>query len=66
MANLQTSPVAPPSIALALMAFKLAQLRVWGAELVARPVGRDHVDEGTGASLEYYHILRRIEDGEAP
>ena len=57
---------APPSIALALMAWTLAQLRVWGAAIVNRPVPREQVEEGTKASIEYYHILRRIEDGETP
>ena len=57
---------APPSINLALMVWKLAQLRVWGAEILKRPVPRAQVDEKTEASIEYYHILRRIEDGEAP
>jgi len=57
---------APPSIALALMAWKLAQLRVWGAAFLNRPVARDFVDAEARASVEYYHILRRIEDGETP
>ena len=57
---------APPSIALALMAWKLAQLRLWGSAFLNRPIPRDQVEEGTRASAEYYHILRRIEDGEQP
>jgi hypothetical protein len=57
---------APPSINLALMAWKLAQIRVWGAAILARPLPRDQVEEETRASIEFYHILRRIEDGETP
>jgi hypothetical protein len=56
-----------PSINLALMAWKLAQLRVWGAEILSRPVARDQIEPGqTRASIEYFHILRRLEDGESP
>jgi hypothetical protein len=58
---------APPSINLALMAWRLAQMRVLGCNaFLFRPVARDLVDEETRSSTEYYHILRRIEDGEAP
>jgi hypothetical protein len=57
---------APPSIALALMAWKLAQLRVWGAAILNKPVPRDQVEHQTRASTEYYHVLRRLEDGEQP
>lgn len=57
---------APPSIALALMAWRLAQLRLWGEAFLGRPVTRDRVGTDTPASVEYYHILRRIEDGEQP
>lgn len=65
---IKTSPVtAPPSIALAMMAWKLAQFRTLGMfGLLHRPVRREVVDEDTRASAEHYHILRRIEDGEAP
>lgn len=55
-----------PSIGFALMAWKLAQLRVWGAAILDKPVPRDQVEEKTKASVEYYHILRRLEDGETP
>jgi hypothetical protein len=58
---------APPSINLALMAWKLAQIRIFSCYLsLLRPVTRDMVEEGTPGSVEYYHILRRIEDGETP
>jgi hypothetical protein len=57
---------APPSINLALMVWKLAQLRVWGAAILNKPVPRDQVEAQTKASVEYYHILRRLEDGETP
>lgn len=57
---------APPSIALALMAWKLAQLRMhpFVAPNLGEPLRRSDVDDLTPCSVEYYHILRRIEDGE--
>jgi hypothetical protein len=61
---------AAPSINLARMAWKLAQIRAFGSNLfLFRPVERNLVEPGptgTPASLEYYQILRRLEDGEAP
>jgi hypothetical protein len=57
---------APPSIHLALKAWRLAQLRTWGCDLLQKPVLRNQADADTPASVEYYHILRRIEDGEQP
>lgn len=59
---------APPSIALALMAWKLAQLRMhpFVSPCLCEPLEREKVDDLTPCSAEYYHILRRIEDGEAP
>ena len=57
---------APPSINLALKAWRLAQLRTWGCDLLQRPVLRNQACTETPASVEYYHILRRLEDGEAP
>jgi hypothetical protein len=59
---------APPSINLALMAWKLAQTRAmpWVNPSLDRPLTRGAVDDMTPASVEYYHILRRIEDGETP
>ena len=58
---------APPSINLALMAWRLAQIRTLGMNaFLFRPVHRDQLDEELPSSVEYYHILRRIEDGEAP
>ena len=64
----KTSPVSIPSMGLALMAWKLAQIRMqpWVAATLLRPLVRGACDELTPASNEYYHILRRIEDGEAP
>lgn len=57
-----------PSINLALMAWKLAQTRAmpWVTPALDRPLLRGAVDDRTPASVEYYHILRRLEDGEAP
>lgn len=68
MANPETSPVAPPSIALAMMAWRLAQERIlpFVAPNLDAPCPREQVDDMTPCSTEYYHILRRIEDGEAP
>ena len=58
---------APPSIALAMMAWKLAMLRSYGIHWASiTPTPRSEITEGAKASVEYYHILRRIEDGEAP
>jgi hypothetical protein len=57
---------APPSINLALMAWKLAQIRMWGCVILPKPIPREHVEDGTPTSTEYYHVLRRIEDGEQP
>lgn len=59
---------APPSIALALMAWQLAQERIhpFVAANLAGPIPRHEVDDLTPCSTEFYHILRRIEDGETP
>ena len=59
---------AAPSINLALMAWKLAQIRMhpFVAPNLGEPLARDQVDDLTPCSVEYYHILRRLEDGEAP
>lgn len=65
---IKTSQQSPPSIGLALMAWKLAQVRIFpdGSLALVQPVRREQVDAITPASAEYYHILRRIEDGETP
>jgi hypothetical protein len=59
---------APPSINLALMAWKLAQIRMhpFVSPDLGEPLCREQLDELTPCSVEYYHILRRIEDGETP
>jgi hypothetical protein len=60
---------APPSIALALMAWHLAQIRTlpfMQPGLLRTPTRRSDTDEYTRVSNEYYHILRRLEDGEQP
>lgn len=71
MADRQTSPVAPPSIALAMMAWKLAKWRKYGVKGVDflfedAPILRAIGSCGTGAYGEYYRIIDRISAGEAP
>ena len=63
-----STQLAPPSIALAMMAWRLAQDRIhpFVSPDLAAPIPREQVDDLTPCSTEYYHILRRIEDGEAP
>lgn len=70
---IKTSPVAPPSIALAMMALNLAGLRVygvrWGGGEYAAPVSREFALESPGlfrAARAYYDIIDRISAGEAP
>lgn len=60
-----------PSIALAMMAMKLADSRVYGCPLGAfslqpREWATDSHGQTLGASGEFYAILDRISAGEAP
>lgn len=67
---LKTSPVAPPSIALARMAWFLAWERAFrqkGRIHASRePVHRDELHDIFPASTEYYRIIARLSAGEAP
>jgi hypothetical protein len=68
---LETYPVAPPSIALAMMAANLAHMRVSGLPLVLdhggwTPFERQYVDHSTPNSREYYEIIDRLSRGEQP
>lgn len=71
--NLQTSErvTAPPSIALAMMALKLADSREYGCKngdfsLQPRAWASDSNGQTLGASGEFYAILDRISRGEQP
>jgi len=74
---IKTSPVAPPSIALAIMACRLATHRAYGE---TRDISYMNANWQTGggfmptprrycaglAGLEFYRILDRISEGVAP
>lgn len=65
--NSQTYPVAPPSIALAMMAFTLAYWRTYGAlrPWKPEPVPREEAMSDS-ANGEHYRIIDRLSRGEKP